>query len=150
MTSTPALTIQDGICGFVVYTDASRRGLSCVIMQQGKVVVYVSGQQKDHEKNYPTYELEIAMMFSLKMQKLFTDHQWKFYLSNSTAKNLCCDTVEFCYSLLLDALVIWYLVPNRIISLFRLTKTTFTKLIWKYSSPCEKWLLQYSSPCCLF
>jgi hypothetical protein len=45
---------------FVVYCDASRQGLSCVLMQEGKVVAYASRQLKKHEKNYPTHDLEVA------------------------------------------------------------------------------------------
>ncbi|XP_069145551.1 uncharacterized protein [Solanum lycopersicum] len=43
-----------------VYCDASRVGLGCVLMQEGKVIAYASRQLKVHEKNYPTYDLELA------------------------------------------------------------------------------------------
>jgi hypothetical protein len=42
---------------FSVYCDASYTGLGCVLMQEGKVVVYSSRQLKVHEKNYPTHDL---------------------------------------------------------------------------------------------
>ncbi|RVW63396.1 Transposon Ty3-I Gag-Pol polyprotein [Vitis vinifera] len=35
-------------------------GLGCVLMQQGKVVAYASRQLKQHERNYPTHDLELA------------------------------------------------------------------------------------------
>ncbi|MBN8134054.1 hypothetical protein J0J29_23695, partial [Vibrio vulnificus] len=38
----PVLTLpQDGI-PFEVYTDASKHGLGCVLMQEGKVIAYAS------------------------------------------------------------------------------------------------------------
>ena len=42
LVTTPILTIPLGSGGFVVYSDASRQGLGCVIMQNGKVVAYAS------------------------------------------------------------------------------------------------------------
>ncbi|WMV45323.1 hypothetical protein MTR67_038708, partial [Solanum verrucosum] len=59
--------------GFVVYCDASRVGLGCVLMQNGKVIAYASRQLKVHEKNYPTHDLELAaVVFALKI--------WRHYL----------------------------------------------------------------------
>ena len=37
LTSAPVLTLPDGTDGFVVYCDASRIGLGCVLMQPGKL-----------------------------------------------------------------------------------------------------------------
>jgi hypothetical protein len=45
---------------FVVYCDASRHGLGCVLMQNGRVIAYASCQLKDHEQCYPTHDLELA------------------------------------------------------------------------------------------
>ena len=39
LTTTPILTLPDVQKDFVVYCDASRQGLGCVLMQEGKVVV---------------------------------------------------------------------------------------------------------------
>ena len=62
------LTLPDGVDGFVVYCDASRVGLGCVLMQKGKVITYASRQLKPHEKNYPTHDLELAaVVFALKI-----------------------------------------------------------------------------------
>ncbi|WMV24603.1 hypothetical protein MTR67_017988 [Solanum verrucosum] len=58
--STLVLTLPKGTDGFVVYCDASRVGFGCVPMQNGKVIAYASRQLKDNEKNYPTYDLELA------------------------------------------------------------------------------------------
>ncbi|TYK29838.1 DNA/RNA polymerases superfamily protein [Cucumis melo var. makuwa] len=53
------LTVPDGSGSFVIYSDASKKGLGCVLMQQGKVVAYASRQLKSHEQNYPTHDLEL-------------------------------------------------------------------------------------------
>ena len=42
LTSTSVLTLLVTKLEYVVYSDASRNGLGCVLMQQGKVVVYAS------------------------------------------------------------------------------------------------------------
>ena len=39
---------------YTIYSDASRIGLECVLMHDGKVVSYASRQLKPHEQNYPT------------------------------------------------------------------------------------------------
>ena len=56
----PVLALLQEDVGFVVYTDASRNSLRCVLMQNGRVIAYTSRQLKDHEKNYPTHDLELA------------------------------------------------------------------------------------------
>jgi hypothetical protein len=58
----PVLTLPDIKKDFVVYCDASRQGLRCVLMQEGKVVAYASRQLKKHKKNYPTHDLELAVV----------------------------------------------------------------------------------------
>ena len=53
---------------YVILSDASLNGLGCVLMQEGKVVVYALRQLKPHEKNYPTHDLElVAIVFALKI-----------------------------------------------------------------------------------
>ena len=48
-------------------------GLSCVLMQNGKVVAYASRQLKKHEQNYPTHDLEmVVVIFTLKNLR----HYW--------------------------------------------------------------------------
>jgi hypothetical protein len=67
---------ESGKC-FTVYTDASRIGLGCVLMQDGKVIAYGSRQLKKHERNYPTHDLELAaVVFALK--------SWRHYLYGET------------------------------------------------------------------
>ncbi|KAL0385909.1 UNVERIFIED_CONTAM: Transposon Ty3-I Gag-Pol polyprotein [Sesamum radiatum] len=60
LTSAPILALPSGDGGYVVYTDASRQGLGCVLMQHGKVIAYASRQLRPHEMNYPTHDLELA------------------------------------------------------------------------------------------
>jgi hypothetical protein len=62
LTTTPVLTLPDASKDFVVYRDASRQGLGCVLMQGGKVVAYASRQLQKHEENYPTHDLELAVV----------------------------------------------------------------------------------------
>nr|GEY25951.1 hypothetical protein [Tanacetum cinerariifolium] len=59
---------------FVVYYDASHKGLGAVLMQREKVIAYASRQLKIHEKNYTTLDLELgAVVFALKM--------WRHYVT---------------------------------------------------------------------
>ena len=60
LTTAPVLTLPSGTEGYTVYCDASRVGLGCVLMQNGQVVAYASRQLKNHERNYPTHDLELA------------------------------------------------------------------------------------------
>ncbi|KAL0546378.1 hypothetical protein IC582_016286 [Cucumis melo] len=48
LVTAPVLTVPDGSGSFVIYSDASKKGLGCVLMQQGKVVAYASHQLKSH------------------------------------------------------------------------------------------------------
>ena len=84
--------------GFVVHTDASRNGLGCVLMQNDRVITYASRQLKDHEKNYPTHDLELAtVVHALRIWRhylygtqfeLFTDHQSLKYIFSQKELNL--------------------------------------------------------------
>ncbi|WMV50056.1 hypothetical protein MTR67_043441 [Solanum verrucosum] len=70
LTTTLVLTLPEGSDGYVIYCDASRVGLGCVLMQRGKVIAYASRQLKVHEKNYLTHDLELApVVFALKIWK---------------------------------------------------------------------------------
>ena len=75
-----------------MYSDASRIGLGCVLMQDGKVVTYAYKQLKPHEQNYPTHDLELeAIVFALNIWRhylygekcrIFTDHKsLKYFLT---------------------------------------------------------------------
>src|SRR5688572_31719175 len=98
LTSAPILTLLDGVEGFVVYCDASRIGLGCVLMQKGKVIAYASRQLKVHERNYPTHDLELAaVVFALKIWRhflygvhvdVYTDHKSLQYVFTQKDLNL--------------------------------------------------------------
>ncbi|KAK1606018.1 hypothetical protein QYE76_029691 [Lolium multiflorum] len=69
LTSAPILIMPDITKPFDVYCDASKIGLGCVLMQEGKVISYLSRQLKQHEQNYPTHDLELAaVVLALKME----------------------------------------------------------------------------------
>ena len=98
MTTVPEMTLLEGTQGFVVYCDASRIGLGCVFMQNDKVIAYASRQLKVHEKNYPTHDLELAVVvFALKIWRhylygmhvdVFTDHKSLQYVLTQKELNL--------------------------------------------------------------
>ena len=68
LVTAPVLAIPSGTEGFTIYSDASRKGLGCVLMQNGKVIAYASRQLKSYEQNYPTHDLELAaVVFALKI-----------------------------------------------------------------------------------
>ncbi|GKD00167.1 putative reverse transcriptase domain-containing protein [Tanacetum coccineum] len=83
--SAPILALPEGSENFIVYCDASHKGLGVVLMQKEKVIAYASRQLQIHEKNYTTHDLELgAMVFALKMWRnylygmkciVFTDHK---------------------------------------------------------------------------
>ncbi|GJW98466.1 putative reverse transcriptase domain-containing protein, partial [Tanacetum coccineum] len=56
--SAPILALPQGAENFIVYCDASHKGLGAVLMQNEKVIAYASRQLKIHEKNYTTNDLE--------------------------------------------------------------------------------------------
>ncbi|GJX79056.1 putative reverse transcriptase domain-containing protein [Tanacetum coccineum] len=67
------LALPEGSENFMVYCDASYKGLGAFLMQREKVVAYASRQLKIHEKNYTTHDLELGVVvFALKM--------WRHYL----------------------------------------------------------------------
>ncbi|GJZ14218.1 putative reverse transcriptase domain-containing protein [Tanacetum coccineum] len=70
--SAPILALPEGSENFVVYCDASHKGLGAVLMQMEKVIAYTSRQLKIHEKNYTTHDLELgAVVFTLKMLRYY-------------------------------------------------------------------------------
>ena len=92
------LALLGGGDGFVVYIDASKDGLGCVLMQSGKMIVYASHKLKSHEQNYPTHDLElVTVVFALKKLRhylygvtfaIFTDHKSLKYLFSQKELNL--------------------------------------------------------------
>nr|GEX72029.1 putative reverse transcriptase domain-containing protein [Tanacetum cinerariifolium] len=83
--SASILGLPEGSEDFIVYCDASNKGLGAMLMQREKVISYTSRQLKIHEKNYTTHDLELrAVVFALKIWRhylcgtkctVFTDHK---------------------------------------------------------------------------
>nr|GFB12994.1 putative reverse transcriptase domain-containing protein [Tanacetum cinerariifolium] len=83
--SAPILALPEGSEDFVVYCDASHKGLGAVLMQREKVITYASRQLKVHERNYTSHDLELgSVVFALKIWRhylygtrctVFTDHK---------------------------------------------------------------------------
>ncbi|GKB96396.1 putative reverse transcriptase domain-containing protein [Tanacetum coccineum] len=83
--SAPILALPEGSEDFVVYCDASHKGLGVVLIQRENVIAYASQQLKVHEKNYTTHDLELgSVVFALKIWRhylygtkctVFTDHK---------------------------------------------------------------------------
>ena len=61
----------------MIYSDASKQGLGCVLMQNGKVIAYASRQLKDYKQKYPTHDLELAaVVFTLKIWRHYLHRVW--------------------------------------------------------------------------
>jgi hypothetical protein len=98
LTIAPVLTLPDIKKDFVVYYDASKQGLGCVLMQEGKVVACASRQLKKHQENYLTHDLELAaVVHALKIWRhylmgnkceLFTNHKSFKYFFTQTELNM--------------------------------------------------------------
>jgi len=73
LTTSLVLALPDHNGHFVLFCDAFKMGLGCVLMQDRNVVAYASRQLRTHEKNYRTHDLElVAIIFALKI--------WRHYL----------------------------------------------------------------------
>ena len=98
LASAPVLAQPDIDRPFDVYYDASRIGLGCVLMQDGRVIAYASHQLKKHEVNYPTHDLELAtVVHALKFWRhyllgnnvhIFTDHKILKYIFTQSELNM--------------------------------------------------------------
>src|SRR4051812_5516213 len=98
LTTPPVLAPPDTQKDFVIYCDASRQGLGCVLMQERKVIAYGSRQLRTHEDKYPTHDLELAaVIYALKLWRhylignrceVYTDHQSLKYLFTQPDLNL--------------------------------------------------------------
>ena len=73
LTSAPILIFPEWGQMYTVYCDAYKDGLGFVLMQSERVVAYGFRQLKNHERNYPTHDMEFAsIVFALKI--------WRYYL----------------------------------------------------------------------
>ncbi|GKA74045.1 putative reverse transcriptase domain-containing protein [Tanacetum coccineum] len=95
--SAPILALPKGRKDFVVYCDASHKGLGVVLIQREKLISYASRQLKIHEKNYTTHDLELgSVVFSLKLWRqylygtkctVFMDHKSLQHILNQKELN---------------------------------------------------------------
>ncbi|GJT21385.1 putative reverse transcriptase domain-containing protein [Tanacetum coccineum] len=67
--SASILALPEDSENFVVYCDASRKGLGVVLMQREKVIAYASPQLKIHKKNYTAHDLELGALKELNMRQ---------------------------------------------------------------------------------
>ncbi|GKC11815.1 reverse transcriptase domain-containing protein [Tanacetum coccineum] len=96
--SASILALPEESENFIVYCDASHKGLCAVLMQKEKIIAYASHQLKIHEKNYTTHDLELgAVVFALKMWRhylydtkcvVFTDHNSLQHIPNQKDLNM--------------------------------------------------------------
>ncbi|KAL8148236.1 hypothetical protein AgCh_005552 [Apium graveolens] len=96
--TSPLTKLTNGTGNFVIYSDASLKGLGCVLMQHDKVIAYASRQLKPHEQKYPVHDLELAaIVFSLKLWRhylygekcdIYTDHKSLKYIFTQKDLNM--------------------------------------------------------------
>ncbi|XP_021728480.1 uncharacterized protein LOC110695573 [Chenopodium quinoa] len=97
LTTTPVLALPDESDLYDLYSDTSKLGLGCVLMQNRRVIAYASRHWKVHEGNYPTHNFELAsIVFSVKIWRhylygvtcrIFTDHKSLKYIFTQTHLN---------------------------------------------------------------
>jgi hypothetical protein len=73
LTNVPILRIANPNMDFVVCTDACKEGLGGFISQDGFVICQESRKLKEHEKNYATHDLELAVIVHVL-------RKWRHYL----------------------------------------------------------------------
>jgi hypothetical protein len=83
---------------FEVYCDASGTGLGCVLMQDNRVIAYATRALRPHEQNYPTHDLELAVVVhALKIWRhylmgahcnIYTDHKSLKYIFTKADLNM--------------------------------------------------------------
>ena len=88
LTSAPILIVPERGQRYIMYCDASKAGLGCVLMQSGTVVAYGSRQLKNHEQNYPTHDMELAtIVFALKIWHHYLyGEQFEIFLDHKSLK----------------------------------------------------------------
>jgi hypothetical protein len=73
LTIASILMVPDMDADFLVCTDTSKEGLGRVLMQDGRVIAYISRKMRRHEENYAMHDLELlAIVYALKV--------WRHYL----------------------------------------------------------------------
>jgi hypothetical protein len=81
LTTTLVLTMPNMEKPFSIYCDASGQYLGCVLMQDGLVDAYASGQLRKQEEKYLTHDLEFAVVVhALKI--------WRHYIIGKDVKSI--------------------------------------------------------------
>jgi hypothetical protein len=98
LTTAPMLVQLDNSKPFEVFCDASGTGLSCVLMQENRVIAYSSLLLRPHEVNYLTHDLELAaVVHVLKIWRhylmgnrcnIFTNHKSLKYIFTQSELNM--------------------------------------------------------------
>jgi hypothetical protein len=98
LTIAPVLAQPDNTKPFDVYCDASGTGLGCVLMQNNRVIACASRALQNHEQNYPTHDLELAVVIhALKIWRhhlmgakcnIYTDHKSLRYIFTQADLNM--------------------------------------------------------------
>jgi hypothetical protein len=98
LTTAHVLAQPDNNKSFDVYCDASGIGLGCVLIQDNRAIAYASRALRPHEQNYPTHDLELAVVVhALKMWRhylmgthcnFYTDHKRLKYIFNQVDLNM--------------------------------------------------------------
>jgi hypothetical protein len=83
LTTTPILKVPDMDVDFLVCTDASKEGLGRVLMQDGRVITYISRKLIRHEENYATHDLDfLAIVYAFNVWRHYLVG-WKFELETN-------------------------------------------------------------------
>ena len=98
LTLAPILIVLERGPLYTMYCDASKDGLGCVLMQSGSFLAYGSRQLKNHKRNYPTHDMELAaIFFALKIWhhylygeqfEVFSDHKSLKYIFTQRDLNM--------------------------------------------------------------
>ncbi|GJW32183.1 putative reverse transcriptase domain-containing protein [Tanacetum coccineum] len=80
--SAPVLALPEGSENFVVYYDASHKGVGAILMQRQKVIAYAFRQLKIHEKNYTTHNLELGAHILDQKELNMQQRRWLELLSD--------------------------------------------------------------------
>ena len=73
----PILIVPEQGQRYTMYSDASKDGLGCVLMQSRRVVANGSRQLKNHEHDYPTHDLKYLYGEQF---EVFLDHKTLKYI----------------------------------------------------------------------
>jgi hypothetical protein len=70
LTTTLILKVLDMDVDFLVCTDTSQGVLGKVLMQDSRVISYISRKLRRHEENYVTHDLELlAIVYALRVSR---------------------------------------------------------------------------------